>query len=127
MRVPIELRAAAVAIAFFFLATPQAWAQLGSGWVEHKPRRKVHLAQPAKPDQKALTTFDWKPHIQVGEPTPCASYTYDEKTDTETFKLFDNRSNRSEIRIHDDYGEGSRQFEGYVTFDAPLNDESLFQ
>lgn len=114
--------------ALLFVTVDPSLGQLGSGWEEYKPRRKVHLAQPPpKPEQKALTTFDWKPHIEVGTPTPCASYSFDEKTDTETFKLFDNRSNRSEIRLHHDYGEGSRQFEGYVTFDAPLNDESLFQ
>jgi hypothetical protein len=126
MKPGLQIRAAAT-ILLLSLVTPQAWGQLGSGWVEHKPARKVHLAQPAKEGEKALTTFDWKPHIEVGGEKPCASYTYDEKTDTETFRLFDNRSNRSEIRIHDNYADGSRQFEGYVTFDAPLNDESLFQ
>jgi hypothetical protein len=45
----------------------------------------------------------------------------------ETFRLLDNRSNRSEIRLQNEYSTGSRQFEGYVTFYAPLNDESLMQ
>ena len=120
-----------VAVAFvstlLLLTVDPSFGQLGSGWEAYQPPRKVHLAQPATPEKKALTTFEWKPHIEVGTPTPCASYSYDEKTDIETFKLFDDRSNRSEIRLHHDYGDGSRQFEGYVTFDAPLNDESLFQ
>ena len=60
-------------------------------------------------------------------PTPCADYSYDSLTDTETFRLLDSRTNRSEIRLQNDYQVGRRQFEGYVTFFSPLDDESLFQ
>ncbi|HEX5871971.1 MAG TPA: hypothetical protein VFY65_16190, partial [Longimicrobium sp.] len=107
-----------------------AHAQLGSGWVEYNPPRKVHLshsAAAAADEKKTLVTFEWKPRVELGEPEPCASYRYDEAAGAETFTLLDGRSNRSEIRLHHDYGEGSRQFEGYVTFDAPLDDQSLFQ
>src|SRR6185436_18504479 len=46
---------------------------------------------------------------------------------SETFRVLDNRSNRSEIRLYNDYSSGRRQFEGYVTFSSPLDDECLFQ
>jgi hypothetical protein len=95
--------------------------------VEYSPPRKVHLAEKTPASRTALRTFDWAPKVEIGTPTPCATYEYDTKTDTETFRLIDNRTHRSEIRLFNDYGSGSRQFEGYVTFDAPLDDESLMQ
>lgn len=112
--------------AFFCAATLRA--QIGTGWVEYRPEKKIHLVDKNyKGQSKGMYSFDWKPSAEVGAPTPCASYAYDAKTDTETFKLLDDRSNRSEIRLENEYGSGARQFEGYVTFFAPLNDESLFQ
>ena len=102
-------------------------AQLGSGWVEYKPERKIHLVDFESSFRKGMQSLDWKPNAEMGSPKPASSYAYDEKSDTETFTLFDKRANRSEIRLHHDYGTGSRQFEGYVTFFPPLNDESLFQ
>lgn len=102
-------------------AAPAAQAQLGSGWVEYAPTKKIHLDNEA-----GLQTFNWVPYKSVCSPT-CADYTYDPATDTEMFRLFDNRTNRSEIRLQNEYSTGSRQFEGYVTFYAPLDDESLMQ
>ena len=109
------------------LAANTCEAQLGSGWVEYQPQRKIHLVDFEFPARKGMRAFDWTNHVEVGSPTSCASYDFDAKTDTETFKLLDKRSNRAEIRLENDYATGSRQFEGYVTFYAPLNDESLFQ
>jgi hypothetical protein len=111
------------------LAFPAAtcMAQLGSGWMQYKPEQKIHLVDFNYPARKGMRAFDWTNHVEVGSPTSCASYDFDAKTDTETFKLLDKRSNRAEIRLQNDYATGSRQFEGYVTFYAPLNDESLFQ
>lgn len=104
------------------------FAQIGEGWVEDQPKRKIHLVDfNYKGSPKGMYSFDWKADAEVGESTPASSYHYDSTTDTETFKLHDKRANRSEIRLYNDYGEGSRQFEGYVTFFPPLNDESLFQ
>lgn len=103
-----------------------ALGQLGSGWIEYSPPKKIHLAEKGYPN-KGLRIFDWSAQQEVGSPAPCASYAYDAATDTETFRLLDPRSNRTEIRLFNEYGTGSRQFEGYVTFNAPLNDESLFQ
>lgn len=99
-----------------------AHAQLGTGWSQYNPTKRIHLDNEA-----GLQTFTWSAYRSVGTGTPCADYTYDAATDTETFRLFDNRTNRSEIRLQNEYSTGSRQFEGYVTFYAPLNDESLMQ
>ena len=98
-----------------------AQAQLGSGWTQYSPTKKVHLD-----DESGLKTFNWTAQKSVCSPT-CADYKYDAASDTETFRVLDNRSNRSEIRLKNEYSKGRRQFQGYVRFDAPLNDESLFQ
>lgn len=103
-------------------------AQLGKGWNEYQTVKKIHLVDfNYKGHPKGMYSFDWRPKAEVGSPTPCSSYEYDAGTDTETFRLFDDRANRSEIRLENEYGSGARQFEGYVTFYPPLNDESLFQ
>ncbi|WP_051291132.1 fibronectin type III domain-containing protein [Pedobacter glucosidilyticus] len=47
---------------------------------------------------------------------------------THTFSLFKFPGNRSEIRIHDDYVDGTRQFEGFVTInDNVFSDNAVFQ
>jgi hypothetical protein len=98
-----------------------AHAQLGSGWISTSFTKKIHLD-----DDAGLQTFNWTASKSVCTPA-CAVYSYDAATDTETFRLLDGRTNRSEIRLQNDYSSGIRQFEGYVTFYSPLNDESLFQ
>jgi len=117
-------RLLAIAIAAFALtalSSSVAHAQLGSGWTRYSPTKKIHLD-----DTGGLKTFNWTASKSVCSPA-CADYHYDSATDTETFRVLDNRSNRSEIRLKNEYSSGRRQFQGYVTFDAPLNDESLFQ
>jgi hypothetical protein len=94
---------------------------LGTGWVLYAPTKKIHLD-----DDVDLQTFTWTAAKSVCSPA-CADYKYDSATDTETFRVLDSRSNRSEIRLANEYSTGSRQFQGYVRFDAPLDDESLFQ
>jgi len=101
----------------------ESQAQLGSGWVAYTPTVKIHL-DGATGDP---TTFDWKAYQSNCTPTICADYRYDSATDTETFRVLDTRSNRSEIRVYNDYSSGKRQFQGYVTFGPPLDDESLMQ
>jgi hypothetical protein len=105
-----------------FILSNVTYAQLGDGWKQHSPTKKVHLD-----DQAGLQIYNWTPYKNACAPDTCADYRYDSNTDMETFRILDTRSNRSEIRLHDDYRTGSRQFEGYVTFYAPLNDESLMQ
>lgn len=88
--------------------------------------RKIHLCNP----KQKITAFDWTPGQDVfqsfGDP-PYASYKYDKATDTETFQVYGNRSNRSEIRLYNEYEFGATQFEGYVTFYPPTDDECLMQ
>ena len=100
-----------------------SYAQLGSGWAPYTPSVRIHLdGETGDP-----TTFAWKAYESNCSPTICADYRYDSATDTEIFRILDNRSNRSEIRVYNDYSTGRRQFQGFVTFSAPLNDESLMQ
>src|SRR3954468_10282717 len=82
-----------------------AQAQLGTGWVQYTPTKKIHLD-----DENGLGSYNWAPFKQVGSNTPCADYTYDSTNDVETFRIFDARSNRSEIRLYNDYTNGTRQF-----------------
>jgi hypothetical protein len=96
-------------------------AQLGSGWVQYSPTKKIHLD-----NEDGLQIYNWTSYKSVCSPV-CADYSYASSTESETFRLFDNRTNRSEIRLQNDYSTGSRQFEGYVTIYSPLNDESLMQ
>jgi hypothetical protein len=96
-------------------------AQLGSGWVQYSPTKRIHLD-----NEDGLQTYSWTSSKSVCSPV-CADYSYASSTETETFRILDNRSNRSEIRLQNEYSSGSRQFEGYVTFYSPLNDESLMQ
>src|SRR5581483_5808880 len=97
-------------------------AQLGTGWTSYSPTKVIHLD-----DENGLETFSWASYKSVGSGSICADYRYDSASDTETFRLLDNRSNRSEIRLQNEYTTGRRQFQGYVTFSSPLNDESLMQ
>lgn len=118
----------ALPFVILLLISGSSHAQIGPGWVEYQPVRKIHLVDfTYKEHPKGMYSFDWKARAEVGTPTPCSGYEYDPATDTETFRLYDKRANRSEIRLENEYGTGSRQFEGYVTFYPPLNDESLFQ
>ncbi|MEX2306759.1 MAG: CBM35 domain-containing protein [Pirellulales bacterium] len=110
-----------IAAAALGLSAP-AQAQLGLGWLPTTYTKRIHLD-----DEAGLQTFTWSPSRSVCSPTSCADYSYDSATDTETFRIFDSRSNRSEIRLVNEYSTGIRQFEGYVTFYDPLEDESLFQ
>jgi hypothetical protein len=103
------------------LQVAPAVAQLGSGWVSTSYTKKIHLD-----DEAGLQTFSWTTSKSVCSPV-CADYSYNSATDTETFRLLDGRTNRSEIRLQNEYSTGIRQFEGYVTFYSPLDDESLFQ
>lgn len=114
-------RPAAVFV-FLCMLAADSYAALGTGWIETTYTKKIHLD-----DEEGLQTFAWSLYRSVGVGTVCADYSYDGDTDTETFRLFDNRTNRSEIRLYNEYAAGRRQFEGYVTFYSPLDNESLFQ
>lgn len=95
---------------------------LGSDWTLYTPVKKIHLD-----DDVGLKTSAWTTYKSACSPVICSDYSYDSSTFTETFQILTTKSNRSEIRIEDNYSTGSRQFSGYLKFDAPLNDESLMQ
>jgi hypothetical protein len=116
----ISFRRAVIGLGLCLSLTAQA--QLGSGWIATSFTKRIHLD-----DEAGLQTFTWTSSKSVCSNSVCADYTYDSNTDTETFRIFDGRSNRSEIRLQNEYLTGARQFEGYVTFYPPLEDESLFQ
>lgn len=98
---------------------PLVSSAIGSGWVQYSPTKKIHLD-----DAAGLQIFNWTTYKSVGNPI-CADYRYE--NGVETFRLLNTQTNRSEIRLLNDYSSGSRQFEGYVKFSSPLNDESLMQ
>lgn len=114
---------------FLTLLNPgTATAQLGEGWAEYQPTKKIHLVDfQDKALRKGMSSLPWQRQAQVGAPTPASGYAFDAATNTETFTLYDARANRSEIRLENEYGSGTRQFEGYVTFFPPTDDQSLFQ
>ena len=103
------------------LGAAPARAQLGTGWVQYSPTKRIHLD-----DDAGLQTFEWSSYRSVCSPI-CADYRYDAGTDTEIFRVIDARSNRSEIRLNNDYTTGRRQFEGYLKFFPPDNDPGVFQ
>src|ERR1044071_4771157 len=123
MKVNIPTNKALAVVSLFsgVLLANSAQAQIGSGWTLYSPTKIIHLDGSA-----GLQTFPWTSSKSVDSP-PSADYSYNSSTDTETFRIIDNRSNRSEIRLQNEYTTGRRQFQGYVTFSSPLNDESLMQ
>jgi hypothetical protein len=108
-----------MAVAVTFVGAQAAQAQVGTGWSSRTYTKKIHLDNEA-----GLQTYSWTSYKSVCSPV-CADYR--SSSDVETFRIVDSRSNRSEIRLQNEYSSGSRQFQGYVTFSSPLNDESLFQ
>lgn len=103
------------------MALSNVFAQLGSGWVQiENPPVKVHLANPSE----SLQTYDKAGYVERGDVNGLyASYTFDEATKTETFRLYGARSNRAEIRISENYGKVSRQLQGYLTISDPIFDQ----
>src|SRR6185369_1486985 len=97
------------------------YAQMGTGWTQYSPTKMISID-----GSDGLHTLSWASYVSVDSPVS-ADYKYDSSTDTETFRIVDTRSNRSEVRLVNEYSTGRRQFQGYVTFSSPLNDECLMQ
>lgn len=96
----------------------------GITWERHEPQRKIHLCN----ELGKHMMYEWRHSAELQTSVGrCASYTFDPATETETFQLYGKNSNRAEVRLINEYEFGARQFEGYVTFDAPLDDECLMQ
>jgi hypothetical protein len=94
---------------------------LGSGWVEYTVARDIHLEELDGYHEN----FPWSSYEAIS--TGTLDYRYTSTDNTHTFRIIKNDGKRSEIRLRNDYNEGSRQFEGYVTFNAPVNDQCLMQ
>lgn len=93
-------------------------------WESYQPKKKIHLCN----EIGKHMMYDWTPYQELQTSVgKNASYTYNEKDKTETFQLYDKKSNRAEIRLINEYEFGARQFEGYVTIYPPLDDECLMQ
>lgn len=96
----------------------------GIVWERYEPLRKIHLSN----EVEKHMMYEWSHYAELQTSVGrCASYTFDPATETETFQLYGKNSNRAEIRLINEYEFGARQFEGYLTFDAPLDDECLMQ
>src|SRR5687767_9648131 len=95
----------ATVLSLFILSLTIAHAQIGPGWKEYFPTKRIHLD-----DEAGLQTFTWTSYKSVCTPI-CADYRYDASTNSETFRILNTKSNRSEIRLQNEYSSGSRQFE----------------
>ena len=52
------------------LYSTAASAQLGQGWVEYEPVKKIHLVDfNYKDNPKGMYSFEWKSKAEVGTPT----------------------------------------------------------
>ncbi|MDR2038662.1 MAG: hypothetical protein LBQ60_12130 [Bacteroidales bacterium] len=102
---------------------------LGTGWVLYSPTKKIHLSQSLENPETKLYTYAWVPYLEQIDriPTPVAHYKFTAATNEEEFYFYRTGTNRSEIRLENNYTSGTRQFEGYVTFDLNTNDESIMQ
>jgi hypothetical protein len=90
---------------------------VGGGWVEHNPDSKLQIQSRGK--------YANYPRSVTKATGPGGSY--DRSGGVETFKLFNNGTNRVEVRVQDNYTSGLRQFEGELRVTAPTNDESAMQ
>jgi hypothetical protein len=112
----------------------------GSGWTEitatEEAEQRVHLDNGSGDTKtRAWNNGDaW--YINASGSTSgssfgsnnVASYTYNSTNKTNTFTMSKAPGNRSEIRIQDDYYQGSRQFEGVITInDKVFANNAVFQ
>ncbi|SDW29677.1 hypothetical protein SAMN05421504_101190 [Amycolatopsis xylanica] len=114
-----KLAATAVAaLAGVVLIQPAASAgPVGSGWTEHSPAWNVQIQS-----KGVITSYPSSTNSATG---PGGSYA--RAGGVQTFKLFNNGSNRVEVRVQDNYRTGQRQFEGEVKVTAGTDDESAMQ
>ena len=90
---------------------------VGSGWSEYKPAWNLQIQSSGK-----ITSYPSSTNSASG---PGGSYL--RSGGVQTFKLFNNGSNRVEARIQDNYRTGQRQFEGELKVTAGTDDESAMQ
>jgi hypothetical protein len=127
MHVAKGIAAAAAAVSFAVvgagIAPPSSdaaqipFGPVGSGWHEYDPNHNLQIQSRGE-----ITSFPSSVSHATG---PGGSY--DRSGGVEKFRLFNNGSNRVEVRVQDNYTSGQRQFEGEVKVSAPTNDESAMQ
>lgn len=119
MRVMRRVAAAAgTAVLAVVFVQPTAFAgPVGSGWSEYKPSWNLQIQSSGK-----ITSY---PSSTTSASGPGGSYL--RSGGVQTFKLFNNGSNRVEARIQDNYRTGQRQFEGELKVTAGTDDESAMQ
>jgi hypothetical protein len=95
-----------------------AGAQIGSGWSSYTPNRGIQVETHGVYTEYSIS----KTHVAE------AGASYDRVNGVETFKLFNHdASNRVEIRCHDEYSSGQRQFEGEVNVASTTTAKSVCQ
>ena len=90
---------------------------VGSGWTEHNPAWNLQI--------QSSGVIKSYPSSTTSASGPGGSY--QRSGGVQTFKLFNNGSNRVEARIQDNYRTGQRQFEGELKVTAGTDDESAMQ
>jgi hypothetical protein len=127
MHVPKRIAMAAVAASLAVVAAaivqpsaeaaPTALGAIGSGWREYHPNHNLQI--------QSRGTYQTFPSSVAHATGPGGSY--ERAGGIETFRLFNNASNRVEVRVQDNYTSGQRQFEGELKVSGPTNDESAMQ
>ena len=99
------------------VAAPTSRGPIGSGWREHNPNSNLQI--------QSRGEYTTCPRSVTHATGPGGSY--DRSGGVEKFRLFNNGTNRVEVRVQDNYTSGQRQFEGEVKVSPPTNDESAMQ
>jgi hypothetical protein len=91
---------------------------IGGGWQEYHPSKNLQIQSGGK-----YTTYPWASTEHARGP----GGSYDRGGGTEKFRLFNNGTNRVEVRVKDNYSSGMLQFEGDLRVSSPTNNESCMQ
>lgn len=91
---------------------------IGTGWTQVNPSKTIQVVS-----HGSTTAYNW------GTTTSASAdgVSYGRSGGVETFRLLSKSSNRVEIRVHNDYKTGLRQFEGDLKVASPTEDESCMQ
>ncbi len=118
MRVTAGIAAAMVMTVASALIPATASAVIGTGWTQVNPKKTIQVVSGG-----VNHPHDWATTTSASEP----GASYQRSGTQETFKLLSTKSNRVEVRVHNDYRTGQRQFEGELKVTGPTNDESTMQ